>query len=119
MGRTVITAHLEHAEGEVLQLLRLIRDYALVRTHLETSDAVESAQRAADRNLLAQPVTHATDRTGRPRGKSDAWSVGSQAWRQSSAALHVGSVTHANICGPHLLTMFTSVPRSCICEPSP
>jgi hypothetical protein len=41
------------------------------------------------------------------------WSVGSQACRQSSAALHVGSVTHARICGPHLLTMFTNTPRSC------
>ena len=41
------------------------------------------------------------------------WSVGSQACRQSSAALQVGSDTHANICGPHLLTMLTNVAKSC------
>ena len=52
MGR-----HLEHAEGEVLQLLRLIRDNALVRAHLETQAAQWSElESAASRIVTITPL---------------------------------------------------------------
>ena len=43
------------------------------------------------------------------------WSLEAHDVRQSSAALHSGSRTHAKICLPHLVPIFQIVDRSCAC----
>lgn len=117
-------AHLQDAEAEILQQLALVRHDALVAADLQcpTTSPIECPGWL----LLTQaslvllhwqshrvPQCALAGLTDLQTRVINTWSVGSQAWRQSRAALQSGSLTQAKICGPHFCTIRTTVPMSC------